>query len=171
MLLDPELGDRAKPYSWRVALLPIFGKQGYDLYTQYRRDELWDGPNNIKLLARMPQVYAMPGSRRAMEGFTHYQVLVGPGTTFERPDLRLNTFRAESFPRGAAQTILVVEAADPVPWTKPEDRPYAPDGPLAKVGGLVGNGFHAMFADATVRWMEGAQQESALRTLVPRNGL
>jgi hypothetical protein len=170
VLLDPELGDRAKPYSWRVALLPIFGKQGYELYTQYRRDELWDGPNNIKLLARMPQVYAMPGSRRAMEGFTHYQVLVGPGTAFERPDLKLRSFIPDHFPRGAAQTILVVEAADPVPWTKPEDLSYTPAGPLPKVGGLVGNGFHALFADYSVRWFEAEEQKSALRTLVPRVG-
>jgi hypothetical protein len=64
-----------------------------------------------------------------------------------------------------------VEAAVPVPWTKPEDRPYAPDGPLAKVGGLVGNGFHAMFACVSVRWIEAEEQEDALRMLgPPKNG-
>jgi hypothetical protein len=61
-----------------------------------------------------------------------------------------------------------VEAADPVPWTRPQDLPYAPDGPLPKVGGLVEHGFHALFADGSVRWIEAEQQESALRTLVPR---
>jgi hypothetical protein len=61
-----------------------------------------------------------------------------------------------------------MEAAEPVPWTKPEDPSYTPDGPLPKVGGLVGNGFHALFADGTVRWIEAEEQESALRNLVPR---
>ena len=165
VLHDPRLGDRAQPYSWRVALLPILEED--NLFHQYRRDEPWDSPDNKALLARMPRVFAAPGDARAADGFTHYQVLVGPGTAFERPDLRL---RLGDFPRGTTQTILAVEAADPVPWTKPEDLPYTSDGPLPKVGGLVGNGFHAMFADASVRWIEAKRQENALRTLVLLNG-
>jgi hypothetical protein len=31
----------------------------------------------------------------------------------------------------------------------------------------VGNGFPALLADASVRWIEANEQESALRTLVP----
>jgi prepilin-type processing-associated H-X9-DG protein len=164
VLRDPRLGDRARPYSWRVALLPYLGEN--QLFSQYRRDEPWDSPANKAVLARMPQVFAAPGDMRAAAGLTHYQVLVGPGTAFERPDGRV---RLIDFPRGASETILAVEAADPVPWTKPEDLPYAPDGPLPKVGGLVGNGFHALFADGSVRWIEAEQQES-LRTLVLQHG-
>ena len=165
VLRDQELGNRGQPYSWRVALLPFLDEG--ELFSQYRRDEPWDSPANKAVLARMPRVFATPGSARAEDGFTHYQVLVGPGTAFERPDLRVGW---GDFQRGAAETILVVEAADPVPWTKPEDLPYNADGPLPKVGGLVGNGFHAMFADASVRWFKAEQQESALRTLVPLKG-
>jgi hypothetical protein len=165
VLRDPALGDRGQPYSWRVALLPFLGEDA--LYSQYRRDEPWDSPANKAVLARMPRVFALPGSMRAAGGLTHYQLLVGPGTAFERPDLKS---RLIDFPRGADQTILAVEAAVPVPWTKPEDLPYDPDGPLPKVGGLVGNGFHALFADASVRWFEAEEQENALRKLVPRNG-
>jgi hypothetical protein len=167
VLRDPGLGDRGQPYSWRVALLPYLGES--ELYSQYRRDEPWDSPANKAVLARMPRVFAPPVGRAA-DGLTHYQVLVGPGTAFERPDLRLNTFRADCFPRGAAQTILVVEAAAPVPWTKPVDLSYTPDGPLPKVGGLVRNGFHALFADGSVLWIEAEQQEIKLRTHVPRDG-
>jgi hypothetical protein len=165
VLRDPRLGDRAQPYSWRVALLPFLGED--KLFSQYRRDEPWDSPANKALLARMPRVFALPGSVRAADGFTSYQVLVGPGTAFERPDSRV---RFHDLPRDAAQTVLVVEAADPVPWTKPEDLSYVPDGPLPKVGGLVGNGFHALFADGDVRWIEAEQQKSALRTLFPLKG-
>jgi hypothetical protein len=165
VLHDPALGARAKPYSWRVALLPILGED--NLFSQYRRDEAWDSPANKALLARMPRVFAAPGSRSAADGLTHYQVFVGPGTAFESPDLRISL---ASFARGADQTILIVEAASPVYWTKPEDLPYAPDGPLPKVGGLVGNGFHAVFGNGDVRWFEADQQESELRAHVPRNG-
>jgi prepilin-type processing-associated H-X9-DG protein len=165
VLRDPGLGDRGQPYSWRVALLPLLGEK--ELFSQYRRDEPWDSPANKAVLARMPRVLAAPGRGRAADGLTHYQILVGPGTAFERPDARV---RLWNLPHEPEQTILVVEAAVPVPWTSPEDLSYAPDGPLPKVGGLVGNGFHALFADGSVRWFEAEQQESALRTLVPRNG-
>jgi hypothetical protein len=165
VLRDQELANRGQPYSWRVALLPFLGEG--ELFSQYRRDEPWDSPANKAVLARMPRVFATPGSARAEDGFTHYQVLVGPGTAFERPDLRVGW---GDFQREASQTILIVEATDPVPWTKPEDLPYAPDGPLPKVGGVVGQGFHAVFADASVRWIEADQQENALRTLVPLRG-
>ena len=165
VLRDPALADRGQPYSWRVALLPYLGEK--ELFSQYRRDEPWDSPANKAVLARMPRVFAAPGDVRAADGFTHYQVLVGPGTAFERPDLKV---RLSDFTRGADQTILVVEATDPVPWTKPEDLSYTPDGPLPKVGGLVGNGFHAMFGDASVRWFEAEQRETTLRTLAPRDG-
>ncbi len=164
VLRDPTLGDRAQPYSWRVAILPIIGEN--ELYAQYRRDEPWDSPANMEVLARMPAVFAMPGSASAAKGLTHYQVLVGPGTAFERPDVKL---RLGEFPRGAAQTILAVEAADPVPWTKPQDLPYIADGPLPKVGLLGGKGFYALFADGTVRWIEPEERETVLRTQVPLN--
>jgi hypothetical protein len=164
VLRDPSLGERGQPYSWRVALLPFLGER--ELFSQYRRDEPWDSPANKAVLDRMPRVFAAPGDVRAADGFTHYQVLVGPGTAFERPDLRLSL---GGFPRGASETILVVEAADPVPWTKPVDLPYAPNGPMPKVGGLVGDGFHALFANGSVRWFDAEEQESKLRTLVPLN--
>jgi hypothetical protein len=165
VLRDPELGNQAQPYSWRVALLPFLGED--TLFSQYRRDEPWDSPANKAVLASMPRVFAAPDSDRAVYGLTPYQVLVGPGTAFERPGLRV---RLGDFPRGADQTILIVEAADPVFWTKPEDLSYAPDGPLPKVGGLVGNGLHAVFVDCSVRWFEARHEESTLRTLVPPKG-
>jgi hypothetical protein len=74
------------------------------------------------------------------------------------------------FQRGFSETILVVEATDPVPWTKPQDLPYDPDGPLPKVGGVVGNGFLAVFADGSVRWIEAGKQENELRAHANRDG-
>jgi hypothetical protein len=40
---------------------------------------------------------------------------------------------------------------------------------MPKVGAVVGNGFYAVFADASVRWFEAEQQESKLRTHVLRD--
>jgi hypothetical protein len=164
VLRDPSLGDRAQPYSWRVALLPLLGEK--NLFHQYHRDEPWNSPANTAVLEQMPGVFARPG-RRVADNLTYYQVLVGPGTAFPRPDV---SSKLRDFPQGAAQTILIVEAADPVPWTKPEDLSYDPEGPLPKLGGVVGRGCHLVFADVTVRWIEAEQQESELRTHVPRDG-
>src|SRR5678816_1789236 len=42
-------------HSWRVMILPQLDEMG--LYSRYRWDEPWDGPNNSKLLSEMPAVY------------------------------------------------------------------------------------------------------------------
>jgi len=44
--------------SWRVALLPFIA-QG-ELYRQFKLDEPWDSPHNIKLLDQMPATYDSP---------------------------------------------------------------------------------------------------------------
>ena len=47
--------------SWRVAILPYVGAGS--LYSKFKLDEPWDGPNNIKLLPLIPMVRAFPISR------------------------------------------------------------------------------------------------------------
>ena len=42
--------------SWRVAILPYIEQQA--LYNQFKLDEPWDSPHNIKLLPLMPRIYA-----------------------------------------------------------------------------------------------------------------
>jgi len=37
---------------------------------------------------------------------------------------------------GSSNTILVVEANRDIPWTKPEDLPFNPKGPLPELGGF-----------------------------------
>ena len=81
-------------------------------------------------------------------------------------------------PDGAANTILVVEAAEPVPWTKPHDlaflpaNPWAPGGqgePLPRLGGLFERGYHALFCDGSVRFIRRGVREETLRLLIHRN--
>src|SRR5262245_24320060 len=58
--------------SWRVHLLPYLGEKG--LYSEFKLDEPWDSANNIRLLNRMPAVYATPeGTKKAGEGKTNYR--------------------------------------------------------------------------------------------------
>jgi len=118
--------------SWRVLLLPYM--EGGHLYRQFKLDEPWDSPHNIKLLDRMPAIYRPPeGSSAAMPHTTFFRVFVGPGAAFEgRHGLNTKT----DFPDGPGNTLLIVTAAEAVPWTMPAELPYGPDLPLPRLGGI-----------------------------------
>jgi hypothetical protein len=122
--------------SWRVAVLPYLNHQ--KLYDEFKLDEPWNSEHNAKLLPRMPRVYVPVRGAHPL-GVTFYQVFTGPDTPFQgnqRPHI------PATFPDGTLNTILIVETAKPVPWTKPEDIPYSDKKPLPKLGGLFEGGFH-----------------------------
>jgi RNA polymerase sigma factor (sigma-70 family) len=162
----PAIGGNAKPLlSWRVAILPYIEQD--NLYKQFKLDEPWDSDHNKKLIARMPAVYAAPGTK-ADDGRTYYQAIVGTGAAWEpRHEMRFPA----SFTDGLSNTILVVEAATPVPWTKPEDLPYVTDQALPKFGGLFGGDFHALFGDGAVQFLSARADEQQLRyAIMPNDG-
>jgi hypothetical protein len=93
-------------------------------------------------------------------------VFVGKGAAFEgREGLSL----AADFPDGTSNTLVVVEAGEPVPWSKPDDLRYDPDGPLPQLRCLFRDGFRAGFADGSVDWIPKTTGEAALRALITRN--
>jgi hypothetical protein len=161
-------GEDGKPLlSWRVLILPFLEQD--DLYRQFKLDEAWDSPHNLALLPRMPVDYAPPARKAAKLPPYHTicQVFVGKGTAFEGPEgLRI----PEDFPDGTTQTLLVVEAGQAVPWTKPEDIAYDPDQPLPELCTLFKNLFRARMADASGRWFRKSTSEATLRALITRNG-
>jgi RNA polymerase sigma factor (sigma-70 family) len=150
--------------SWRVAILPHIG-QG-DLFRQFRLDEPWDGPHNKVLISRMPDVYATGGEGRGAEGSTYYRVFVGPGAAFEG-ERGIATSEVRD---GLGKTIMVVEAGEPVPWTKPEGLPYSPGKPLPPLGGLSPDGFHALFCNGEVRFVKKGVDPKKLRSVITRSG-
>ena len=96
---------------------------------------------------------------------TRYQVFVGPGTAFEGPQ----GHRIADFVDGLSQTVLVVEADNPVTWTKPEDIPYQPLGSLPPLN--TRGGIHmVLFADGTVRTIPKDTPEAVRRAIITRNG-
>jgi RNA polymerase sigma factor (sigma-70 family) len=70
---------------------------------------------------------------------------------------------------GTSNTILVIEGATPVPWTKPEDLPYAPTGKLPELGAFK-DAIHAAFADGSVHTIKRRFDETAMRAAITRNG-
>jgi hypothetical protein len=131
-------------YSWRVALLPFLEQEA--LYKQFKLDEPWDSPNNIRLLNQMPKVFATPNSAGSK---TCYQVFVGPGTPWTG-DGRQGPSLAQ-FPDGTSNTLLIAEAANPVEWTKPDDIRMGPAiDPRTLLGKQVdADGFYAALADGS----------------------
>src|SRR5262249_50049517 len=71
---------------------------------------------------------------------------------------------------GTSNTILAVEAQREIPWTKPEDIPFFPNGPLPEVGGFTPEGFNAVFADGAVRYITKSINPNVLKALITRDG-
>ena len=168
--VGPVAPNYGKPgLSWRVALLPFLGED--NLYRQFHLDEPWDSPNNRPLLTHMPKVYAHPSADHAKTamGLTHYRVFVGPLSAFD-PTVGRNVRFPGDFPDGTSNTILVVEAADPVEWTKPDDLDFGPGIPLPKLGVTPKSTFNVLTADAFVRPLSPNVSEITLRAAITRNG-
>lgn len=140
-------------------------------------NEPWDSLANKPLAEKTPRYYEPVRSGQDRPGLTRYQVLVGPGTAFERDGLSW-----ADFSKGPANTFLVVEAAEPVPWSKPVDLAYDPNGPLPamqcpyrkpvkywcwELGSQAG--FNATFADGSIRFIPADTDEKTIRQMITRN--
>jgi hypothetical protein len=162
-------GADGKPlHSWRVLILPYIEER--ELYEQFKLDEPWDSPHNIRLLEKMPVLYAAPGrkAKKMPPYHTVCHVFVGKGTPFEAGTrLRLSLV---DFPDGMSNTFLIVEAGKPVPWTKPEELCYDPDGPLPELDCIFKDCFRAAMAAGFSRWISKQTSEATLRAAITRNG-
>jgi Protein of unknown function (DUF1559) len=153
--------------SWRVTLLPFMEEE--NLYSAFHLKEPWDSPHNRTLLERMPKVYLVPGTSDAT-GMTRYRVFVGDRAAFEKPVADGKPPRGRryaDFPGGAGNTIFVVEAADPVPWTKPDELEYDPDKPLPRLNDRFAR-IQAAMGDASVRSIEFNTSDLELRKMIER---
>jgi RNA polymerase sigma factor (sigma-70 family) len=150
--------------SWRVALLPYLDEKA--LYEKFHLDEPWDSPHNKTLLDQMPDVYAPVLVKDEPKYSTFYQVFAGPSALFGGDDGP----KLQDIKDGMANTIMVVEAAKPVLWTRPDDLPFGKEKPLPELGGLFKDGFHAGLADGSVRFINKKVDPDTLRALITSNG-
>jgi hypothetical protein len=152
--------------SWRVAILPYLEQEA--LYKEFKLDEAWDSDHNKKLIEKMPKVFeAVIG--KAEKGHTFYQGYTGVHTAFEEKQ----KMRIAQFTDGLSNTLLVVEGAKSIEWTKPDDLlAFDPKkDELPKVGGtLFQDGFHAAMGDGSVKFLKADLDKKILRAMITRNG-
>ena len=160
----PAPGARRTGLSWRVAILPYIEQE--NLYRQFHLDEPWDSPHNKTLLAKMPKVYAHPDAdpAKTAAGLTYYRSFTGPGAIFD-PTVPQGIATLDI--AGTSKTVLVVDAAEPVEWTKPDDLPFGPGVPLPKLG-LSSSGFNVVMADGSTRWIKQPISDQSLRSAITR---
>jgi hypothetical protein len=174
-------GKDGKPLlSWRVAILPYLEQD--HLYRQFKLDEPWDSPHNLKLLDLMPRIYAPAGVFDRDPRMTPYQVFVSPSeagaagrsmfSVLVKPEASQPTLgiRIEQVPDGTANTLMVVEARQMVPWSRPADLPFDPQGALPRLGLPGKDGFHVLFADGFVRYIRKGTDAMTLRALITVSG-
>jgi hypothetical protein len=150
-------------YSWRVELLPYLEHE--NLWREFNRGEPWNSPNNSRLLSRMPRVFALPGQEKT--GQTPYQFFVGPRTLY--PDRFSPPPRMVTITDGTANTILVAEAARPVPWTQPTDIHYFPQQSMKPALGQRYGRFYVGLADGSVRTVKLSISDTTLHAAITPN--
>lgn len=104
-------------HSWRMLILPFC--ESKSVYDRYDFSEPWDGPNNSKLAAEMPDCFRCPArSEKQPKSETSYAVVTGPQTMW--PGERAT--KISDIADKTSDTIMVVEVADSgIHWMEPRD--------------------------------------------------
>src|SRR5262249_53335187 len=127
-------------------------------------NEPWDSEHNKKLAETRIKTYTLPLSKEEPAGITHYRALVGGGAMVElNKEVRFAVVTAV-----LSNTLMVVEAKEGVPWTKPDEVDYAP--PKLPAIGYFKNGFNGLLGDGSVRWIKPTIDPKVLHALITRAG-
>ena len=106
--------------------------------------------HNRALLAEMPGEFACAAGPARTTGQTPYQVVVGPAIDSYSINTPFDSTRGvdlREITDGALNTVLVFEADTPVPWTKPDDLRWTPEGPLPRLTSNHAGGTHVLLAE------------------------
>jgi RNA polymerase sigma factor (sigma-70 family) len=169
--------------SWRVAILPYLAQD--TVARGFAMNEPWDSETNLKMLQQIPEVYRV-GFEPKGGTHTYCQAFAGPGTPLHPTVLSPNgQHRAipkpgggvsgrevgpevhipRDFVDGTQNTLGVVQAGLPVPWTKPADIPFDPQKPVKPVTPFS-NEWHVTTMDGAVYALNRDIDPEILRRLI-----
>jgi prepilin-type processing-associated H-X9-DG protein len=130
----------------------------------------------------MPDVYR-PVRGQAPDGYTFYQGFVGEEAMFPARNkdgilwtvngvwcMRMRCRDIHQIRDGTSYTLLVVEAGEAIPWTKPDDLAYDPAEPLPTLGGMFDGDFNVCFCDGSVHRIPKTAPENLIRALITPAG-
>lgn len=152
--------------SWRVQILPFIEQE--NLYKQFKLDEPWDSEHNKKLIPLMPKTLRSPRQAAAIKDKTTYLAPLGKSFIFDDP----KGIKIFEITDGTSNTIALVEAEDDraVTWTTPEDITIDAKNPVNGLLGHYADGFHAAFADGSVRFIKKSIDPKSLWALFTKDG-
>jgi hypothetical protein len=161
-ILDPK--TKRPLLSWRVALLPYLEQDA--LYKEFRLNEAWNSPHNIRLQSRMPQVFAHP--LRPGGSMTPYQLFTGPNTLYPNGQPK---FPLMAIPDGTSNTILVVHSNRMRSWTEPGDLAYQPNVSPKLFLEVVEGAYQVCLADGSARAVKPTVSDQSLHNAInPADG-
>jgi hypothetical protein len=153
--------DGKELLSWRVHVLPFLGQ--LPLYNEFHLDEPWDSEHNKKLIAKMPDAFACPGTDLKAAGKTTYLTTIGEHGLFRGDE----GIRVRDIRDGTSNTIMIVDVAPEkaVVWTKPGDLEVDPEAPLRGLGGQHDKVISAAFCDGSVHSLAQDIKPTTLKLL------
>jgi prepilin-type processing-associated H-X9-DG protein len=158
-------------HSWRVLILPYLGETA--LYGEYKFSEPWDGPNNSRLLTRMPAVFACPSQANPNapgRTTTAYAAVFGEQCIFRGSE----PVKILDVTDGASNTMMVGEAEGAnIPWMKPADIDITKHPSLGDRDGFSSNhtgGVNVVMCDGSVRFITLTINPQTLKAIFTRNG-
>lgn len=164
--LKDQLGEPNRGLSHRVALLPYIEQAA--VFNQFKTDESWDSPANRPLGNTLVAPYTSPIDPPGTTT-TRVQAFVGPGAMYD-PTLT-KKLRLADVADGLGNTILLVTADDGVVWSKPQDLPFDPNGPVPSFGQRAfPGGTNVVMADGSVRFMRKDTSDAVKKAAITRAG-
>ncbi|MCS7469716.1 DUF1559 domain-containing protein [Stieleria sp. ICT_E10.1] len=164
---NPELLDD-RNLSWRVHILSSLDY--LHLYKQFRLDQPWDSPHNLKLIPYMPDIFR-DADASSSSTTTRLMTIRGVGAV-SNPYLPSTPYQAIS--DGPDKTLLMIQTpkGHEVTWTKPDDFPFLIDDPMNGLENIpIAKGLTVGFADGQINFLRSAITPDAFKSLVtPRGG-
>jgi hypothetical protein len=164
--------DQGNPFlSWRVHILPFMDRS--DLYNRFHLNEPWDSPNNLPLLAEMPDIFRSAGDASNSTS-TRLVTFYGTDVPFKAgaPNANAHGTTQAQLRDGADHTIMFFEAGLEAaePWTRPTGIPFVKADPLS-VAGTFPNGIIkvAMFGGAVLA-LPGNTSAATMSALATHDG-